>query len=184
MIAAMKIYTKTGDDGTTGLVGGSRVSKADGRIECYGDADELNAAIGMAIVIAEQSAPDLAAMLREVQDDLFVVGSHLATPENSPHRASLPKLEEGIIARLELQIDAAVALLPALRNFIMPGGTELAARLHLARTICRRPEAGACGGPDGRRVQVLCPYLLRHYFNRLSDWLFITSPPCESTSRG
>jgi len=107
----MKIYTKTGDDGTTGLVGGSRVSKADPRIECYGTVDELNAAIGLAAVNA---SPELLEALRQVQANLFVIGSHLASPPDSPHRASLPKLDEAIVERLEKAIDATTARLPAL----------------------------------------------------------------------
>jgi cob(I)alamin adenosyltransferase len=164
----MKIYTKTGDDGTTGLIGGSRIRKSDLRIDCYGTIDELSAAIGLAIVVAQSAAPELAAMLRDVQDDLFVAGSHLATPEDSPHRHSLPVLDEAIIARLEMQIDTSVAKLPALRNFIMPGGTELAARLHLARTICRRAERLLAAFAMDRPVSAI----LLTYFNRLSDWLF------------
>src|SRR5689334_8945983 len=95
---AMKIYTTTGDDGTTGLVGGSRVSKADRLIECYGTVDELNAAIGLAAVNAPSELLD---ELRRVQADLFVIGSHLATPPGSPHRQSLPKLDEAMVERLE-----------------------------------------------------------------------------------
>jgi cob(I)alamin adenosyltransferase len=169
MIGAMKIYTKTGDDGTTGLVGGSRVSKADQRIACYGEADELNAAIGLATVIADQFAPTIALILREVQNDLFTAGSHLATPPDSPYLASLPRLEERMITRLELQIDSAVAELTPLLNFILPGGSELAARLHLARTICRRAERSLIVMAAQSNVSDI---LLR-YFNRLSDWLFI-----------
>jgi cob(I)alamin adenosyltransferase len=165
----MKIYTKTGDDGSTGLIGGTRVRKSDIRLECYGTADELNAAIGLAIVVADASAGELAAILREVQNDLFIAGSHLATPEDSPHRNSLPPLDESMISRLEMQIDLAVAKLPALRNFIMPGGTELAARLHLARTICRRAERLLVAFAMERPVSGI----LVTYFNRLSDWLFI-----------
>jgi len=163
----MKIYTKTGDDGTTGLIGGSRIRKNDPRIDCYGTIDELSAAIGLAVVAAS-AAPELAETLRDVQDDLFVAGSHLATPENSPHRHSLPVLDDAIVSRLEMQIDAAVATLPALRNFILPGGTELAARLHLARTVCRRAERLLVAFALD---QAISPTLLT-YFNRLSDWLF------------
>jgi cob(I)alamin adenosyltransferase len=165
----MKIYTKTGDDGSTGLIGGLRVSKSDPRIECYGTIDELNAAVGLSIVAAPTSARELAEMLQAVQDDLFVAGSHLATPHDSPHRKSLPALDPAIVSRLEAQIDQADAKLPPLRNFILPGGTELAARLHLARTICRRAErllvAFSPQAPDAA--------LLLIYFNRLSDWLFV-----------
>ncbi|HET6251328.1 MAG TPA: cob(I)yrinic acid a,c-diamide adenosyltransferase [Tepidisphaeraceae bacterium] len=164
----MKIYTKTGDDGTTGLIGGTRVRKSDLRLDCYGTADELNAAVGLAIVIADASAVELAGMLREVQNDLFIAGSHLATPEDSPHRHSLPPLDEAMVSRLEMQIDAAVAKMPALRNFILPGGSELAARLHLARTICRRGERLLVDFAMNRPVAGV----LLTYFNRLSDWLF------------
>jgi len=165
----MKIYTKTGDDGSTGLIGGSRVRKSDPRIECYGTIDELNAAVGLAVVEAQHRAPELAHMLREVQDDLFVAGSHLATPEDSPHRHSLPPLDETMIGRLEMQIDSAVAILPPLRNFILPGGTELAARLHLARTVCRRAERLLVDFAMDRPVSAV----LLTYCNRLSDWLFV-----------
>src|SRR4051812_26405236 len=140
----MKIYTKTGDDGTTGLIGGQRVRKSEPRLDCYGTIDELNAAIGLAAVpqVVEAAAGEspLLARLREVQADCFVLGSHLATPDESPHKSSLPPLDESMITRLEMQIDSAETDLPKLRNFILPGGTETAARLHLARTICRRAE--------------------------------------------
>ena len=168
MIGSMKIYTKTGDDGSTGLIGGTRVRKSDPRLECYGTIDELNAAIGLGIV-ASQGAPDMAMMLQEVQNDLFVAGSHLATPEDSPHRNSLPALDEGMISRLEMQIDLAVEKLPVLRNFILPGGTELAAKLHFARTVCRRAERLLVAFSMERPVSAI----LLTYFNRLSDWLFI-----------
>jgi len=162
----MKIYTKTGDDGTTGLVGGSRVSKADPLIECYGTVDELNATIGLAAVNAP---PALLAELRQVQADLFVIGSHLATPTASPHRASLPKLDGAIVERLEQAIDATTAHLPALSHFILPGGSEVAARLHLARTVCRRAERLVVALPE---AGVELPLIVR-YLNRLSDWLFV-----------
>ena len=132
----MKIYTKTGDDGTTGLIGGDRVRKDDARLDCYGTADELNAALGLVAVIA---GDDLRALLADVQAELFVIGSYLAAPENDPTAQKyLPPLDEQMIGRLEMQIDAADAELPSLKTFILPGGTELAARLHPARTVCRR----------------------------------------------
>ena len=177
----MKIYTKTGDDGTTGLIGGQRVRKSDPRIDCYGTVDELNAVLGLAAVAVEaipsQGAaaapaplhPGLADKLRHVQSDLFVIGSHLATPDESPHKASLPALDEAIVARLEMQIDAAQADLPVLRNFILPGGTEAAARLHLARTVCRRAERLLVDYSMDRPV----PAVILTYLNRLSDWLFV-----------
>ena len=165
----MKIYTKTGDDGSTGLIGGSRVSKDDPRIEVYGTVDELNAAVGLAAVAAAQSP--LIEPLRAVQNDLFVIGSHLATPDHEPPSKTnwLPPIEEQMISRLELQIDAAETQLPQLRNFILPGGGELSARLHLARTICRRGERLAV---EFSRNRPLSPIIIT-YLNRLSDWLFV-----------
>jgi cob(I)alamin adenosyltransferase len=167
----MKIYTNTGDDGTTGLIGGQRVRKCDRRIECYGTVDELNAALGLAAVTANElhARPSLLKVIREVQNDLFVIGSHLATPDESPYKASLPALDEAMITRLEMQIDAADAELPRLRNFILPGGTETAARLHLARTVCRRAERLLVEYSLDRPV----PAILLTYLNRLSDWLFV-----------
>jgi cob(I)alamin adenosyltransferase len=162
----MKIYTKTGDDGSTGLIGGGRVRKSDPRIECYGTIDELNAALGLAAVSADG---ELVQRLRQVQNDLFVIGSHLATPEPSPHRAALPALEETMAARLEMQIDEAEARLQPLRNFILPGGAEAAARLHVARTVCRRAERLLVAFAMDRPV----PAIILTYLNRLSDWLFV-----------
>lgn len=161
----MKIYTKTGDDGTTGLVDGSRVAKSDPRVECFGVIDELNAAIGLAAVVA---APPLLDPLRAVQADLFVLGAHVGTPHSSSRQNSLPPLDESIVFRLEKQIDLTTARLPALRNFILPGGSELAARLQVARTICRRAErlVVALGTNNPERTRWI------RYLNRLSDWLF------------
>ena len=165
MIQRMKIYTRTGDDGTTGLIGGSRVRKDDPRIDCTGTIDELNAAIGLAGVTA---GPALLEQLRQVQSDLFAIGSHLATPADSPHRSSLPSLELQIVSRLENEIDAADAQLAPLRNFILPGGSETTARLHLARAVCRRVERLLVGHAD-----LAIPAVILTYFNRLSDWLFV-----------
>src|SRR3954464_13073809 len=126
----MKIYTRTGDDGTTGLIGGRRVRKSDSRIDCYGTVDELNASVGLAAGVAPA---DLAPRLRAVQNDLFVLGSHLAAPtEGAPVAVALPPLDESTATRLESEIDAAEAQLQPLRQFILPGGSEASARLHLA----------------------------------------------------
>ena len=164
----MKIYTKTGDDGSTGLVGGQRVSKGDLRIDCYGTVDELNAAIGLAAGAADVT---LTEKLRPVQNELFIIGSLLATPDGrSPANVPLPKLEDSSIARLESQIDAAEALLPPLHNFILPGGTELSCRLHLARTICRRAERAIVALAQAQQHVDL---KIITYLNRLSDWLFV-----------
>jgi cob(I)alamin adenosyltransferase len=168
-MAAMKIYTKTGDDGSTGLIGGGRVAKSNGRIDCIGAVDELNAAIGWAAVQARPPHHALAENLQTVQNDLFVIGSHLAVPEATAVPKHLPPIDESIVARLEMQIDAAETELEPLRNFILPGGCELAARLHLARTICRRAERRLVTFAEDRPM----PPLIVTFLNRLSDWLFV-----------
>lgn len=163
----MKIYTKTGDDGSTGLIGGRRVRKSDLRLDVYGTADELCATVGWAAVGA---ADDLVARLRAVQDDLFVIGSHLATPEDEPpaKTAWLPAVRADMVERLEREIDAADAELPPLKSFILPGGTETSARLHVARTVCRRAERLLVALSADHPVN---PTIVT-YLNRLSDWLF------------
>jgi cob(I)alamin adenosyltransferase len=162
----MKIYTRTGDDGTTGLIGGSRVPKSDAAIECYGTVDELNAAIGLAIAVADS---DAAIALRQVQSELFAIGAHLATPAGHTKSATRPSVDGEWITRLEREIDAAQSALSPLRNFILPGGTEFAARLHLARTVCRRAERLIVRLAEAQPVS---PVILT-YINRLSDWLFV-----------
>jgi cob(I)alamin adenosyltransferase len=170
---AMKIYTRTGDDGTTGLIGGRRVRKSDPRIDCYGTVDELNASVGLAAVVAPA---ELAPRLRAVQNDLFVLGSHLAAPtEGTPVAVALPPLDESIARRLESEIDAAEGQLQPLRQFILPGGSEASARLHLARTVCRRAERLAVALAEEMPV---VPVVL-HYLNRLSDWLFVQARWCN-----
>jgi cob(I)alamin adenosyltransferase len=166
----MKIYTKTGDDGSTNLLGGPRVRKSERRIDCYGNVDELNAFIGWcaAATGAEKTASMLDA-LRTIQNDLFVIGSHLAVADGSPTPKSIPQLEESAVARLEMQIDTAVAALPPLRSFVLPGGSELAARLHIARTVCRRAERRLVAFSMERPV----PPIVLTFLNRLSDWLFV-----------
>ncbi|MDP9173443.1 MAG: cob(I)yrinic acid a,c-diamide adenosyltransferase [Planctomycetota bacterium] len=161
----MKIYTKTGDDGTTGLIGRERVSKSDARIECTGSVDELNACIGLAVIGA---VAELGARLAVVQNELFVIGSQLGAAEPAA-RSGLPAFEESSISRLEMEIDSAEAELPPLRNFILPGGTETSARLHLARTVCRRAERVLVGFSHDRPVH----HSILTYINRLSDWLFV-----------
>ena len=163
----MKIYTKTGDDGTTGLLGAGRVLKFDPRIESYGTVDELNATLGLARAAGLDAAA--AAAVARLQDDLFAVGAALADPDPSGkfHNAVKPELGQ----RLEAEIDATEAELPALTHFILPGGTPAAAQLHLARTICRRAERMVVRldhTPEG-----LVPPNLVVYLNRLSDFLFV-----------
>lgn len=172
----MKIYTRTGDDGTTGLLGGRRVRKSDLPIECYGTVDELNAAVGLAAVAGVAPAA-LAPKLKAVQNDLFVLGSHLASPadERGAPNVHLPRLDESIAARLEAEIDAAEAQLSPLRQFILPGGSEVSARLHLARTVCRRAERLVVALAEQHPV----PQLIVRYLNRLSDWLFVQARWCN-----
>ena len=167
----MKIYTRTGDSGETGLFGGGRVRKDHRRVDAFGEVDELNAAIGFALVsMEEDGALPLVERMRAVQEDLFAIGAHLATPESPEGHAAehLPPLPVDRVAQMEGWIDEADDRLPPLRNFILPGGTELAARLHLARAVCRRAE---------RRVLTLTgdtpiDGTIIVYLNRLSDLLF------------
>lgn len=165
--STLKIYTKTGDDGTTGLLGAGRVPKFDPRIESYGTVDELNAVLGVAR--AGGLDPDADSVVARVQDDLFAVGAALADPNPAGkfHNAVAPELGE----RLEREIDRLEVELPTLSQFILPGGTVGASQLHLARTICRRAERLVVRldhTPDG-----LVPPNLVVYLNRLSDLLFV-----------
>src|SRR5687768_3117390 len=125
----MKIYTKTGDDGSTSLLGGPRVSKSDPRIDCYGNVDELNATIGWAAVV---TVAETGKLLTIIQHELFIIGSLLAIPDGATPPASVIPLEDAAVGRLEMEIDAANARLPLLRNFVLPGGSEASARLHIA----------------------------------------------------
>jgi cob(I)alamin adenosyltransferase len=168
----MKIYTKTGDRGETGLFGGQRVRKDHVRVDAYGDVDELNSVIGMAAArLAVDGSTDLVEQLRSVQTELFTLGANLATPapeDGGRPSAYIPPLDPARIAELEQWIDQAETELEPLRNFVLPGGTEAAARLHLGRTVCRRAE---------RRVITLAheahiDEVLIVYLNRLSDYLF------------
>src|SRR5918993_3878676 len=165
----MKIYTKAGDDGSTGLIGGQRVRKSDARIDCVGAVDEVNASLGWCATAATGAGAAQASQLRQIQNDLFVIGSHLALADGATAGASLPPLEETIVSRLEMEIDAAERELSPLRNFILPGGTELASRLHLARTVCRRAERRVVAFALDRPV----PTVIVTSLNRLSDWLFV-----------
>jgi cob(I)alamin adenosyltransferase len=165
----MRIYTKTGDKGDTGLFGGGRVAKDDPRVEAYGEVDELNAVLGMARSI--ETMPRIDEVLLPVQRDLFAIGALLATPDHDKMQAQLTKarIDDERIAQLEHAIDDGEAELEPLRSFILPGGTPKSAALHVARTVCRRAE---------RRVVHLArelplPPLVVVYLNRLSDLLFV-----------
>jgi cob(I)alamin adenosyltransferase len=156
----MKIYTKTGDKGTTALFGGKRVSKADLRIETYGTIDELNSWIGMVRDLeVNQKRKDA---LVEIQDRLFIVGSILATePGNT--KVKIPSLSEADILFLEKEIDAMDAVLPPMRFFVLPGGHTAISHCHVARTVCRRSER-----------LIIADEVIK-YINRLSDYLFVLS---------
>ena len=163
----VKIYTKTGDDGETSLFDQTRVSKADPRVDAYGDVDELNACLGTAI--AAGLPPDLAAALARIQKDLFAVGARLADPSaRIAGRVQKAVVSDADVGRLEAEIDRLEATLPALRRFILPGGAAAGAHLHLARTVCRRAERRVVAlGSDAVESVVLI------YLNRLSDLLFV-----------
>ena len=165
----LKIYTRTGDAGSTGLFGGGRVEKDDPRVEAYGEVDELNAVLGMARAV--EMMPRIDEVLVPIQRDLFSLGALLATPDREKMKQQLAKarIDDARVAELEQLIDEGEAELEPLKAFILPGGTPKAAALHVARTVCRRAE---------RRVvalqrEVELPQLVIIYLNRLSDLLFV-----------
>ena len=171
-LAINRIYTRGGDKGQTALVGGQRVGKDDPRIECYGTVDELNSHIGLASVLAgaQSATRDLETILTRVQNELFNLGSILATlPEDvGPQQ---PRVTEAEVKQLEREIDGMNEGLPALRSFVLPGGSMLCAQLHVCRTVCRRAERllvafGRTNAVPDQSVQ---------YLNRLSDALFVWS---------
>lgn len=162
---ATKIYTKTGDAGETGLFGGARVPKDDARVQAYGTVDELNAVLGVA---RTHDAPEpIDAVVAAVQSLLFELGGALATAPGSVSKAAVTEAD---VLALERHIDAGEALLPPLKTFILPGGTPLAASLHLARCVCRRAER-LCVAL--RRLDAGVPEIIVTFLNRLSDLLFV-----------
>jgi cob(I)alamin adenosyltransferase len=162
----MKIYTKKGDQGSTGLIGGTRVSKGDVRIEAYGTIDELNSYIGLISTLGIDLR--YVAQLQEIQDRLFTIGSHLAAdPEKS--KMQLPDLTESDIEKLEHWMDVMDETLPALTAFILPGGHPISAHTHVARCICRRAERMCVTLDELEGVEAL----VLAYLNRLSDYLFV-----------
>lgn len=167
MVKLNKIYTRTGDDGTTGLVGGARISKADPLMEAIGDVDEANSAIGVALTAIAEA--ETATALRRIQNELFDLGADLATPLDMTEGALRMTPEQ--IARLEREIDSMNAPLAPLTSFVLPGGDAGAAQLHLARTIVRRAERAAVAASA---AITLNPSALT-YINRLSDWLFVAA---------
>lgn len=175
MVRINRVYTRTGDDGTTGLAGGQRLSKAHPRIEAYGTVDELNAILGFALASLPEGGNPPLSFLKEqlltIQNELFDLGAELAVlPED--RRPDTPAILEESVLRLEKEMDRMNGSLPRLSSFTLPGGSELSSRLHLARTVCRRAERAIVRlkeeGVDLRR-EVL------RYINRLSDWLFVAA---------
>lgn len=167
----MKIYTKTGDEGQTGLFGGGRVPKDDPRVRAYGEVDEANAAIGLA---ASLEPPGFESeLLQTIQRDLFTIGAELATPDPAKLGKALARSGAAInasdVGALEDVIDNHEAKLTPLKNFILPGGTPKAAAFHLARTVCRRAERAVVELSRGEKIN---PTII-HYLNRLSDLLFV-----------
>lgn len=162
----MKIYTKTGDTGETSLFAGGRVSKNHLRIHTYGTVDELNSILGIAVSFVNNA--DIKARLQRVQNELFQVGSDLATPLDADAEWIVRVTQEPI-QRLESEIDKLETELAPLKNFILPGGTPTAAHLHQARTVCRRAERWLVALNEKEATNEMC---LR-YLNRLSDWLFV-----------
>ncbi len=167
----MDLYTRRGDDGSTDFFGGERTGKDHPRVEAYGTVDELNAWLGLAVTACDGARPlhgRLAAILGEIQSRLFDVGADLATPADTPHRDKVPAVTADHVTEVERWIDEIDGGNQPMKNFVLPGGTALAARLHVARTVCRRAE---------RRIVVLTrmaeinPETVR-YVNRLSDLFF------------
>jgi cob(I)alamin adenosyltransferase len=187
MVVLNKIYTRTGDAGTTALGTGARVAKDSLRIAAYGSVDETNAALGVARVQLAGAHPDLDATLARIQNDLFDLGADLCAPEaagaepkSTPRRERL-RVSEAQVKRLEDEIDGMNAKLAPLRSFVLPGGTPAAAALHVARTVCRRAERAivALAREPGEHVS---PPVLK-YINRLSDLLFVASRTVNDLGR-
>ncbi len=180
----MKIYTKTGDAGETGLWGGQRVSKADPRVAAYGDVDELNTCLGWALSVMAQDKKlsTLRTSLSRIQEELFNIGALLATPEARRGRLAAP-FDKGLppqaALRLEDEIDAMTKSLKPLRSFILPGGCAAGAALHLARAVCRRAERSAVALSRGDRL----PGGVLIYLNRLSDHLFTAARWANAKAR-
>lgn len=165
----MKIYTRTGDDGSTSLFGGGRVSKGHIRLHAYGTVDELNSLLGVVLAVGV-SDDDLRSGIQRVQADLFVVGADLATPLEAKTKRDV-RVSEAMFDRLEHEIDVWESRLPSLKNFILPGGDMVGALLHQARTVCRRAERWVSTLVEEETINdnVLT------YLNRLSDWLFVAA---------
>lgn len=170
MVTLNKIYTRTGDAGTTRLASGQQVSKASARVEAYGAVDEANACVGLARLHAGGDR-EFDGMLARIQNELFDLGADLATPPTRDEANTL-RMVESQVERLEREIDAMNAELPPLASFILPGGTPAAAHLHLARTVARRAERAAVALTEAG--EPVSPAAMK-YLNRLSDFLFVAA---------
>ena len=173
MVVLSKIYTRTGDDGTTALGSGRRVAKYDLRVECYGTLDETNAAIGLARVHTGSSDPTLDVMLARIQNDLFDLGAELCYPDESKDARGRLSVSDAQVERLEGEIDALNRELQPLPSFVLPGGTPAASFLHLARTVSRRGERLMVALASRPNEPVGAAAL--RYINRLSDFLFVAA---------
>ena len=173
MVFLSRIYTKSGDRGETGLGDGTRVPKDSPRVAAYGEVDELNAVLGLAAA----NCPDCpeAALLRGIQNDLFDVGADLSVPYGVTDRL---RVEQAAVDRLEQLCDELNEALPMLKSFVLPGGTESAARLHVARAICRRAEREALAANEEHGINLL----VLKYLNRLSDFLFIAARSANASA--
>jgi cob(I)alamin adenosyltransferase len=181
MVALNKIYTRTGDKGTTGLGTGERRIKYDTRVDAYGTVDEANAAIGIARLSAHIELPELDDMLARIQHDLFDLGADLCTPyTDPPPDYEQLRISPAQVLRLEHEIDAMNAKLQPLRSFVLPGGTPTAAHLHLARTITRRAERIIVALSEKENIGETAI----SYTNRLSDFLFVASRYANHHSMG
>jgi cob(I)alamin adenosyltransferase len=167
---SFKVYTKTGDKGSTGLIGGTRVPKDHIRIDAYGTVDELNSVLG--VVTDSLGNPAVNAWVLEIQDRLFTVGSTLATDPHKDTKMKLPDLHESDIVWLEQRIDEMDEILPPMKSFILPGGNVAASHAHVARCVCRRAER-ICVHMQNNEEFV--PEVVLKYLNRLSDFLFVLS---------
>ncbi len=163
-----KIYTKTGDKGTTSLIGGTKVSKAHLRIEAYGTVDELNSYIGLCKDLLTDK--NCTSLLQEIQDRLFTIGSALACDPEKETKMKIPDLKEEDVLLLEKEMDAMNDVIPAMKSFILPGGHPAISHLHIARCICRRAER-CCVRLEIEKKEV--EPIIPKYLNRLSDYLFV-----------
>ena len=173
MVVLNKIYTRTGDDGTTALGSGRRVAKYDLRVEAYGTLDETNAAIGLARLHTASGQPALDAMLARIQNDLFDLGADLCFPAETRDGRERLQVTDAQVTRLEKEIDALNRELEPLRSFVLPGGSPAASFLHLARTVSRRAERLIVALAARKGETVGAPAL--RYINRLSDFLFVAA---------